>query len=215
MVIGITNLKGGVGKSTISQNLAVCLAHRGYKVCVLDTDLGQRSSMKWAAQRGDDVPPIPVLGTEADNVIRDAKEKEKHYDVVIVDGSPQLELAQVKTLTASDIVLVPISPSALDIWSMQQFLAKYEQVKAAKGDGIQGYIVPNKFSGKTRLEREVAEALDTMGVKVMQSRLADRVAYREAPISGLGVFELKNDKAREEISNFTDEVEAIMKNLNR
>lgn len=215
MVIGITNLKGGVGKSTISQNLAVCLAHRGYKVCVLDTDLGQRSSMKWAAQRGDDVPPIPVLGTEADNVIRDAKEKEKHYDVVIVDGSPQLELAQVKTLTASDIVLVPISPSALDIWSMQQFLAKYEQVKAAKGDGIQGYIVPNKFSGKTRLEREVAEALDTMGVKVMQSRLADRVAYREAPISGLGVFELKNDKAREEISHFTDEVEAIMKNLNR
>lgn len=215
MVIGITNLKGGVGKSTISQNLAVCLAHRGYKVCVLDTDLGQRSSMKWAAQRGDDVPAIPVLGTEADNVIRDAKEKEKHYDVVIVDGSPQLELAQVKTLTASDIVLVPISPSALDIWSMQQFLAKYEQVKAAKGDGIQGYIVPNKFSGKTRLEREVAEALDTMGVKVMQSRLADRVAYREAPISGLGVFELKNDKAREEISHFADEVEAIMKNLNR
>ena len=215
MVIGITNLKGGVGKSTISQNLAVCLVHRGYTVCVLDTDLGQRSSMKWAAQRGDDVPTIPVLGTEADNVIRDAKEKEKHYDVVIVDGSPQLELAQVKTLTASDIVLVPISPSALDIWSMQQFLSKYEQVKAAKGESIQGYIVPNKFSGKTRLEREVAEALDTMGVKVMRSRLADRVAYREAPISGLGVFELKNDKAREEISLFADEVEAIMKKFSR
>lgn len=215
MVIGITNLKGGVGKSTISQNLAVCLVHRGHKVCILDTDLGQRSSMKWAAQRGDDVPPIPVLGTEADNVIRDAKEQEKHYDIVIVDGSPQLELAQVKTLTASDIVLVPISPSALDIWSMQQFLSKYEQVKAAKGETIQGYIVPNKFGGKTRLEREVAEALDTMGVKVMQSRLADRVAYREAPISGLGVFELKNDKAREEISQFTDEVEAIMRTFNR
>lgn len=69
MIVGVTNLKGGVGKSTITQNLAVSLAHRGYKVCILDTDLGQRSSMKWAAQRSEDVPAIPVLGTKADNVM--------------------------------------------------------------------------------------------------------------------------------------------------
>lgn len=214
MVIGITNLKGGVGKSTISQNLAVCFVHRGYKVCILDTDLGQRSSMKWAAQRGDELRAIPVLGTEADNVIRDAKEQEKHYDIVFIDGSPQLELAQVKTLTASDIVLVPVSPSALDIWSMQHFLAKYEQVKAAKGDGIRGFVLLNKFGGKTRLEKEVTEALGTMGVEVLGSKLADRVTYREAPISGAGVIELKNEKAKEEMLRLADELESIIKSVN-
>jgi chromosome partitioning protein len=206
MVIGITNLKGGVGKSTITQNLAVSLAHRGYKVCVLDTDMGQRSSMKWAAQRGDDVPSIPVLGTEADNVIKDAKEHENHYDFVLIDGSPQLELAQVKTLTVSDIVLVPVSPSALDIWSMQQFMAKYEQVKAVKGDGIQGLILLNKFSGRMRLDREVTEALESLGLKVMTTKLADRVVYREAPINGLGVMEMKNEKAIKEITQLTNDV---------
>ena len=215
MIIGVTNLKGGVGKSTISQNLAVCLVHRGHTVCILDTDLGQRSSMKWSAQRGEDVPNIPVLGTEPENVIKDAKEKEKHYDIVIIDGSPQLELGQVKTLTASDLVLVPISPSALDIWSMQHFLAKYEQVKVAKGDALQGFIILNKFSGKTKLDKEVVEALESMGVKVMDSKLAERVAYREAPISGLGVYEMKNEKAKEEMSLLTQEVEQIMKKFKK
>lgn len=213
MVIGITNLKGGVGKSTLSQNLAVSLALRGYKICILDTDMGQRSSMKWAAQRSDDVLPIPVFGTEADNVIKDAKEHEKHYEIVIIDGSPQLELAQVKTLTASDIVIVPISPSALDIWSMQQFLGKYEQVKEVKGNSIHGFIILNKFSGKTRLDKEVTEVLDSLGMKVLESKIADRVAYREAPINGLGVMEMKNEKAREEVAFFTDEIEGIIKKL--
>ena len=211
MVIGITNLKGGVGKSTISQNLAVSLAHKGYKVCVLDTDLGQRSSMKWAAQRGEDVPSIPVLGTEADNVIKDAKEQENYYDFVLIDGSPQLELAQVKTLTVSDIVIVPVSPSALDIWSMQQFMAKYEQVKAVKGDSIQGLILLNKFSGRMRLDREVTEALDSLGLKVMTTKLADRVVYREAPINGLGVLEMKNDKAKKEVTQLANEILKIVK----
>ncbi|MBI1228144.1 MAG: AAA family ATPase [Bacteroidetes bacterium] len=213
MVIGVTNLKGGVGKSTLTQNLAVSLVHRGYKVCILDTDLGQRSSMKWAAQRSEEVPAIPVLGTEADNVIKDAKENEKHYDIVLIDGSPQLELAQVKTLTASNLVLVPVSPSALDIWSMQQFMGKYEQVKAVKGDGIHGFIILNKFSGKTRLDKEVTEALDSLGLKVLKSKIADRVAYREAPINGMGVIEMKNDKAKKEVNLLTDEVISMMKKL--
>ena len=48
MKIGITNLKGGVGKTTLSINLAVCFAHMGYKVCIVDTDTNQNSmQMVW------------------------------------------------------------------------------------------------------------------------------------------------------------------------
>lgn len=124
-----------------------------------------------------------------------------------------MELAQVKTLTASDLVLVPVSPSALDIWSMQQFMGKYEQVKAIKGDSIHGFIILNKFSGKTRLDKEVTEALDSLGLKVLNNKIADRVAYREAPINGLGVIEMKNDKAKEEINLLTDEVISMMEKI--
>ena len=39
-VIGVTSGKGGVGKTTVSVNLAVELATRGHKVVLLDGDLG-------------------------------------------------------------------------------------------------------------------------------------------------------------------------------
>ena len=38
MIISVTSLKGGVGKSTITQNLAVCFAQSGYRVCIADAE---------------------------------------------------------------------------------------------------------------------------------------------------------------------------------
>ena len=214
MVIGITNLKGGVGKSTISQNLAVGLVLKGYKVCVLDTDTEQRSSMKWAGQREANLPHISVIGIEGDQINKEAKYQEQNHDIVIIDGSPQLAKTQTKTLTASDVLLIPISPSSLDFWSMEQFLERYEQVREAKGEGIKAYVLLNKTTGKTNLEKEVLGELGKMSVGILETKLADRIAYREAPINGLGVIEYKDPKAKEEAVRLTDEIENIIKNFN-
>ena len=37
-IISIINNKGGVGKTTITQNLGVCMAKNGYKTAVIDFD---------------------------------------------------------------------------------------------------------------------------------------------------------------------------------
>jgi chromosome partitioning protein len=58
--IGITNLKGGVGKTTLSTNLAVCFAHMGYSVCIVDSDTNQ-NSLAWYGAR-EEGPAIMVVG---------------------------------------------------------------------------------------------------------------------------------------------------------
>ncbi len=212
MVIGITNLKGGVGKSTLSQNLAVALAHKGYKVCILDTDLEQRSSMKWHGLREQE-PYIAVFGVEGEQINKIAEEQKKAYDLVIIDGSPQLSKTTTKILTASDLVLVPITPSSLDVWSFENFLQRYEQVQEVKGDLIQAFIVLNRYTGNTKLDKEVLDVMGDFDIKLMATTVGQRVAYREAPTNGLGVVEFKDPKAKDEMMRFATEVENILSNI--
>ena len=41
-VIIVTSLKGGVGKTTVTANLAMTLARKGHKVAAIDCDLESR-----------------------------------------------------------------------------------------------------------------------------------------------------------------------------
>ena len=143
MIISVTNLKGGVGKSTISQNLAVWFANQGKKVCILDTDMEQRTTMRWAGLRDAKLPDIQVSGVEADQIIRASAKQAELYDLVIIDGTPQLGKTALATIMASDLVLVPLTPSAFDMWSFENFLSKYrdvKDVKDAKEIPFQAYI---------------------------------------------------------------------------
>jgi chromosome partitioning protein len=219
MIISVTNLKGGVGKSTISQNLAVWFANHGKKVCILDTDMEQRTTMRWAGLRDAKLPDIQVFGVEADQIIRTSAKQAELYDLVIIDGTPQLGKTALATIMASDLVLVPLTPSAFDMWSFENFLSKYrdvKDVKEAKGVPFQAYIILNKYAGKSNMDKNVMEVIQDFGIKVMETTIGDRVAYREGPINGVGVIEMKDKKAAvTEIESLGKEVSKIINHLHQ
>jgi chromosome partitioning protein len=61
MIISVTSLKGGVGKSTVAQNLAVNFAHMKYKVLLIDTD-ANGSSVRRSGLRTAGLPAVQVIG---------------------------------------------------------------------------------------------------------------------------------------------------------
>jgi len=216
MIISVTNLKGGVGKSTISQNLAVWFAHHGKKVCVLDTDMEQRTSMRWAGLRDSSLPDVEVFGVETDQIIKASSKQAEGYDVVIIDGTPQLGKTALATIMASDLVLVPLTPSAFDMWSFENFLSRYrevKEVKEAKEIPFKAYIVLNKFTGKTNLDKNILDVIQDFDMEILKTTIGDRVAYRESPITGLGVMEMKEKKSKAEIEALGEEVSHIIKHL--
>ena len=67
-ILAISNLKGGVGKSTIAQNIAAQFAQNGVKVCIADTDTEQKTSVKWASLRDSSLVSIPVFSIAPEKV---------------------------------------------------------------------------------------------------------------------------------------------------
>ena len=211
MIIAVTNLKGGVGKSTVAQNLAVCFAHAGKKVCILDTDLKQRTSMRWAGERAEHLPPVIVSGVEEKQLTQQAEALKKIYDVIIIDGRPDLAILATKTIDISDVVVVPITAKSADIWSLQNFMEWYERVSeevlTITGKQIKAYLMLNMYKGNRTITKDIEQYLSELSIELLDNRLADRASYIEAMTLGMGVYEYPKDaKAKEEMKRVFEEI---------
>ncbi len=212
MIISITTLKGGTGKSTISQNLAVCFAEMGYKVAIVDTDLNS-SSVHWSGLRPEEHKSVPAFGlTSADALRKNIKELSNSYEVIIIDGTPSINRLVSTILLLGDIVLIPIRPSGLDIWATEKFLDKYEQAKALKEE-INAHFLLNMYDERMSFNRESKEVLDEMGIPTLKTTIKNRIAYPEATAMGMGVFEHGDPKAKAEMVELTKEVLALLESV--
>lgn len=216
MVISITNLKGGVGKTTIATNLAVCFAHQKYDVCIVDTDLGQQSSMEWSGNRSEELLRIPVFGVSIKQLNKEVEELKKRFQLVIVDGTPQLSELADRTILASDIVLIPLTPSVYDFRGFENFLERYEQIKNLKesnGTTVGAYVVLNRVIPNTNVSKEIGDAVLEYEVGILNTKLINRVSYVDTATEGKGVVEYKDKKAKEEIEALAEELKELMQKI--
>lgn len=205
MIIGVSNLKGGVGKTTIAQNLAVCFAHMGFKTCIVDTDTNS-NSLSWSAAREEELPSITVVGsTEPKAIGKMVRDMHKDYEVIVIDGTPSLSEMTTRIILASDMLLIPLLPSAHDLRAMALFFERYEQAKEVKED-IPAYFILNQYNANINVHRGMKEAAENFGLEVLKSAINKRAAYVETALEGKGVFESTDSKAKEEIINLTTEV---------
>jgi chromosome partitioning protein len=210
MIISVTGLKGGTGKSTIAQNLAVCFAHMGYKITIIDTDTN-RSSERWSGLRSEELPSITVVSLSDSNALRkNIMQLHKNADIIVIDGTPSLSEIASTIVLVSDLVLIPVKCGALDIWATEKFLEKYADAKLMK-ENINAYFVVNQYVPRNKLSEEVIDVLKGFELPVLESTLHNRVAYAECVAEGFGVYEYRDVKAKEEIVKLTNEVLELLK----
>lgn len=143
-----------------------------------------------------------------------AGEAADKFDFVIVDGSPALSEITTKIVLISDLVLVPVMPSGNDFGALEKFLVRYNDTNAIqrrRGIETAGVgVILNEYDGKVIVNRTIHQAIEQLGVRICDTKVAHRVAYREANLTGCGVIELADKKAAGEMEHLTREALSLL-----
>jgi chromosome partitioning protein len=117
-VIVVANPKGGVGKSTLSTNVAGYLAHAGQAVMLGDVDR-QQSTRTWLSLRPEGIPRITNWDVTHDDIVRPPKGTTH----VVLDTPAGLHGKRLdEVMKIADKVIVPLQPSIFDIHATHAFL---------------------------------------------------------------------------------------------
>ena len=196
--IAITNQKGGVGKTTTCINLAGSLIEKGYKVAVADMNNEQRSAYKWA-NRGNDLKSIVSIISEK-KPRTEINQLQKENDIVIIDTAPELMTPALKAALLSDLIIIPCTPSPLDLESAEDTIDLIEETDKPFT------LLSSCVRTGTTLGVQLRETLEKIG-DTFQTVIHQRVDIVESAITGQWVGAYKKlSKAHEEYSQLANEL---------
>jgi chromosome partitioning protein len=191
MIIGLTNSKGGVGKTTISVHLAIWLAKSGKNVILVDSDV-QCSSSNWITAINSNVR-LERLQTP-DEILDKIPKLANETDHIVIDGPAGLSEVTRAIMLRAEQVYLPCGPSALDLWAADDAIRVLRQAQSIRGGLPTATFIPNKLQRNYRLSKEVMEAAGKFGIEVAPG-LSLRQAYADAAGQGSVVWEMGSSAA--------------------
>ncbi|WP_026707441.1 ParA family protein [Flavobacterium frigidarium] len=188
-IILVTHQKGGVGKSTLTFNLAQNISN-GSKVAVLDFDL--QGSLSQLKELVSDFEIIPYVG-EIEKI------SELEYDFIFIDTPPYLSNQLPKLIAIADLIIVPTKAGILDLLAIKNTLEMIETAKRT-ADTL---IVFNMIKANTTLTLDILIGLEEYKVKIANTHISDLVSFtRSVLLKGV-----TNDKnAQRQIDHLTKEI---------
>lgn len=194
-IILITHQKGGVGKSTITYNLA-CNIREKAKVCIIDMDF-QGSLINIS-----ELSEVPIF--TADKLNETIKSED--YDFIFIDTPPYLNEKIIDLCNISDVIIIPTKAGILDLLAIKSTIDIVKQAKSEK----KTLIVFNMIKPNTTLTEEIKSQLQEYNIKVSKNMLSDLVSFsRSVLINGVE----ENQNAQKQIDNLTKEILTLSINI--
>jgi chromosome partitioning protein len=195
------NAKGGCGKTTVATNLASYCASQGCATSLFDYDT-QGSSSRWLRSRPDDRPAIH--GVAAYRPTEQGMTRSWHLRIpertryVVEDTPAGYSGADLdERIVKSDVILIPVLPSAIDIQSTADFIRDLLLVGKVRSRHKHLAIVANRTRIRTRSLEKLERFLHNLDIPVV-GQLRDTQHYVRAAEQGIGVHELGEAAARQD-----------------
>lgn len=210
-IIGIVQVKGGAGRSTLATNLAGELSKVG-KTVIIDCDMPQGTSASWYSVRQQNGKATNLTAdTASTHKELVSKIEQQDADFVVLDSPPRIAEMTRAILVLADLCIVPVGASAAEIWATSDILDLITQAEKVKP--ITARMIWTRYRPQTKLAQELtALAADQLNLKPLTTTLGMRVAYMEALGDGRTVAELPDQNAKTEIQLLTKEVLTLLGN---
>lgn len=203
-VIALVGNKGGAGKTTLAVNLATVLA-ADQRTAIFDAD-PQGSALQWQAiADGERATEVLDAAQDLEALFADTAGR---YGHVVIDCPPSVHAPQTHTaLSLSDVALVPVQPSPLDLWAtvhIEQAIEKAHRVNPR----LRPILVINQLEPRTRLSRLMRQALAELAMPAADTAIHRRAVYRASVLEGKSVLDMgrRGAAAAAEIRNVISEV---------
>ncbi|EKD28862.1 MAG: hypothetical protein ACD_79C00182G0007 [uncultured bacterium] len=207
MIITVGNTKGGVGKSTISVNLAVACATSGKKILLIDGDI-QGSATDFRSLRPQELPQIQLVSITTPTIHNDIQSF-SNFDVIIIDIGGRHNKVFRSAILACDMFLIPVQPSPYDVWALKETFEVISEVKMIKE--IRTNIIFNMVLSNTNYKTEIDPIINDLTnqykFNIINTTIGHRLDYKKSIGEGKGVIEFSpNSKADIEIKNLYKEI---------
>lgn len=206
-VISFLNGKGGVGKTTLTLNVATSIGNRGYDVIAIDTD-PQFSLSDFHHEK----MPFDVAEAESEKEVYKIKRNFHNYDFIIIDGAGFLDNISSSAVFMSDLVIIPITPSALDFKASGSLVDVIEARNDTQPNKVIARWVINKVVSSAVMNSILKEAISESGIQSFKTRIAQRQSYiRSLNEQGGTIYNSSDNLAKGEIDVFVNEILEILR----
>lgn len=191
-IVVVANPKGGVGKSTLSTNIAGYFARRGHAVMLGDADR-QQSCAVWLRQRPAQARPIVTWDASSVDVLRPPPGTTH----VVLDTPAGLHGRQLKeTLKRADKLLIPLQPSLFDMQATQDFVDDLKDRRRAADLDIA--VVGMRVDGRTLTAERLREFVQALNLPVL-TYLRDTQNYVKLAMQGLTLFDVQPGRVAKDL----------------
>ena len=194
-VIVVANPKGGVGKTTLSSNIAGYLASRGHAVMLGDADR-QQSARTWLSLRPAGLPRIAAWEVSHDDVVRPPKGTTH----VVLDTPAGLHGKRFDAvMKIADKVIVPLQPSIFDIHATHEFVRQL--LAHRRSDKVSMAIVGMRTREGTISSEQLRSFLD--GVKLpLLGFVRDTQNYVHLAAHGLSLWDVSSNRFERDLEQW-------------